>query len=433
MPHPNHLPHLFACLLAIGLGASVHAQQPVQPIAPEPIDAAPADHGDNANPAQGKAEIAWHGNYQEAFDAAAKTGKPVFVFVYLPLEKSCVEMARRTLKAEAVVKALANFECCATSVRDREAKPFIDQFHVGPARGQVGERFQATPVSLFIGPDGTEYLRQTGYLDSVLFELQVQRLLRLLPDLAAARANPKDAATLARIGRKYIEMTVFQLGRAYLQRAVEADPDDAAGVKSDAGLDLIITSMDDRDDKKTQKAFEDLAEFVANHPDSPRRREARFYMAAAQIVLGNDSLAKKLLAEFAARGPDSPDAQSEWGQKAIPLWFDLLADEIGELHRVEFDSKGKPVKFKRDDKEIEKAARAQREMREYMKLFPDSPRRFDARYYGAVAQIKLGQRESGEKLLRALAAGGPDAPDPKSDLAKRATDILDALRSGAIE
>ena len=429
MPHRNLPRYLFALVLSLCLGTSAHAQQPPPPIAPEPIDAVPGDHAADVTPEKGKAQIAWHDNYQAVFEAAAKSGKPVFVFAYLPLEKSCVEMAKRTLGAASVVKVMANFECCAVSLRDRSAKPFIDQFQLGPVRGSLGEsRFQVTPLSLFLGPDGTEYLRQGGYLDPVLFELQVQRLLRILPDLATVRANPRDAVTLARIGRKYIEMTVFRLGREYLQRAVEADPNDATGAKSDATLDLAITSMDDKDDKQTQKAFEALAGFLVNHPDSPRRLEARFYMAAAQIALGNDELAKKLLGEFAARGPNSPDAKSEWGQRAISLWFDLLADEIGELHRVEPD-----LKYKRDEKELQKVARAQREMIEYLKLSPDSPRRFDARYYMAVAQIKLGQRDAGEKQLRALTAGGPDAPDLKSELVKMAAGLLAELRVGKVE
>ena len=80
-------------------------------------------------------------------------------------------------------------------------------------------------------------LMRRGYLDAVLFELQVQRLLRILPDLATVRTHPRDAVTLARIGHKYIEMSVFGLGRAYLQRAVEADPDDAAEGSDDPALE----------------------------------------------------------------------------------------------------------------------------------------------------------------------------------------------------
>ena len=98
------------------------------------------------------------------------------------------------------------------------------------------------------------------------------------------------------------------------------------------------------------------------------------------------------------------------------------------MHRVEPD-----LKYKRDEKELQKVARAQREMIEYLKLSPDSPRRFDARYYMAVAQIKLGQRDAGEKQLRALTAGGPDAPDLKSELAKMAAGLLADLRAGRVE
>ena len=435
MSHRDVARYLFAVALSLCLGSAALGQpQPVQPIAPEPIDVAPADHGDAAPPEKGKPQIAWRDNYQAAFEAAAKSGKPVFVFVYLPREKSCVEMAKRTLVAEPVVKLMANFESCAVSVRDPQAKPFIDQYQLGPVRGQLGEnRFQITPVSLFLGPDGTEYLRQGGYLDHVLLEAQVEKLLKLLPDLAAIRANPKDAVTLARIGRKYVEMSVFRLGRDYLQRAVDADPDDATGAKSDATLDLAITSMDDKDEKQTEKAFQALMEFLASHPDSPRRLEARFYMAAAQIALGNDAMAMRLLAELTGRGPASPDAKSEWGQRAISLQFDLLADQIGELHRVETDPKGARVKYSRDEKELQKVTRAQREMIAYLKLYPDSLRRYDGRYCIAVGQIKLGQRDAGEKGLRALLAGGPEAPDSKSELVKNVKALLADLHDGNVE
>jgi hypothetical protein len=421
MPRRNLCYVLSTLVLSLCLAGSVRAQQPIQPIQPGAVDAPPATDDappgvEGGAPSKDKPQIPWHKDYQEAFDASAKTGKPIYAFVYLPLERSCVEMARRTLVADAVVKVMANFECCAVSVRDKTAEPFIERFKVGPVKGPLGEsRYQITPVSLFLGPDGTEYLRQGGYADAVLLEFQVQRLLQIIPDLTAARANPNDAVVLARIGHKYVAMSVFGLGREYLQRAVKADPNDALGAKSEASLDLIITSIDEDSTPKTEKAFADLMEFVVAHPDSPRRLEARFYMAAAQLVLNHDTEAKKILMEFAARGADSSESRSEWGQKAISLTFDILADEV-------------------EAKDAPKAA-IYREMLVCLRAQPNSSRRYEGRYCYWMAQALLAERDTkaAEKVLQDFeAAWKPDDAPAKNYWGQMARKLLADVRAGRV-
>jgi len=402
---------LCLAIAAVVSAASVRAQP-----MPAPGGAAQPAPDDKDEPA-----IPWHANAHEAFDAAGKSGKPVFMFVYQPYDKACVSMEQQTLAdpkvgvaRAGVIDALKAFECVRVSTRERANRPVLQQFKVGPPIGPAktgwlgASKVQMVPVSLFLGPDGTEYYRQVGYVPGPAFVAQLRRVGVLHAAFVKLRANPKDAVSLADVGHAYVELDLAKVAKQYLEDAIKADPAGAFPASHNAALDLAIISIPD----DPQKALAGLTDYLIGQPASPRILEARYYMAVAHIACGNEAYARKLLAEFDNKPANAPEMTSPWGQRARELLEDLCLQPA----------------FKVIDKGADPAS-AYKQFGAYLKAHPKTARRLEIRYYMAVAMVNDGKPHEAQDILSSeFEKLPPTDPGAHSEWSYRALVLLDKLR-----
>ena len=135
-------------------------------------------------------------------------------------------------------------------------------------------------------------------------------------------AQPGDALLCAQLGHVYLTMERDDLGKPYLLQAVKLDPDNRAGAKADAELDLIILAIPD----DPAAAVNQLMTYRFSYRDTPRRLEIQYYIAVAQIAATNYDAAERTLRDFAAITPTDPDYRNQWVVRA-----DLLIKMLKDL------------------------------------------------------------------------------------------------------
>ncbi len=261
-------------------------------------------------------DVARWPNAQEALEAAANSGKPVYAYVYSPDDATCMRMQQATLVNSGVRAALGDYQVCAMNIHNPQNQQFLQQHKVLPPTDE--ERLIKTyrlPTSLFLNSKGQEVYRRYGYLPLRWFMAILTDVKALIGAQSKVEAKAHDASTYAELGHLCMRLQMYDKARQYLTTAVRLDPHNQAGAKDQARLDLIIMAIPDN----PQQASDDLQNYLRTYSHSPRRLEARYYMAVAQLAANRVKEAVKILQTFETSDKSAPEYDSPWTPHALGL------------------------------------------------------------------------------------------------------------------
>ncbi len=269
-------------------------------------------------------KIQWHPTWQTAMKAANKSGKLVYVFVYLPGRLPCAQMDRGTFRDPEVLKLMKKFEAAPVDASTIEGGRFVERFQLPWIRDrQTGLKLAVVPNHLFFTPDGRELHRQVGYMPASAFRVLLNRVLRLDELIKAVHRNPKDAAAQAELGHLYLQLDREREGRRHLELAVALDPDNSKRAKQRALLDFAVLAI------KTdpQVAIERLRRWIERYGRGEMRIEAEYHLAAAYLAAGQRAKADGILLKYVRAKKGTLEAESYWGARARAL-YDMVHGKL---------------------------------------------------------------------------------------------------------
>jgi len=297
-----------------------------------------------AAPATGA--IRWHAGLDEALAAAEESGKPIFAFVYLgeerrdtsgPREEIYVhrpnapqargqvdmqQMLRETLSDESVIAAARKFEAVKLDLCDPSTDAARIALRVAPGVDQAAAtRVGMYPITVFLDPGGEELFRRHGCLPAAGYAAQLETAWELHEKRKAVLEDPRDAVKRRELGRAYMEMDptpedrIYEAALEHLQAAIRLDPENAAGAKFDASVDLAILSIPQSPEQAIQRLFH----LQSEDEDGHRKLESQYYMAVAHFVNEDLASARRLLREFETNDERSPYWDSPWTPQALGL------------------------------------------------------------------------------------------------------------------
>lgn len=291
-----------------------------------------------ALPASAQVNI-WHERGEPAFRSAEESGKPIYVYIWeyhrmapkdwarLREHDPSDKMNRLTLIKQRVKHILRGYTLCHLEVHHPRNRDFIDK-HVPGLLPEAHEdravhSSYRLPVHLFFDSGGEKVFQVCGYIPEQWFVQIIEAVNLLVAVPESADAPLTQARAYARLGHLCLELQLYEEARKHLNRALELDPENQAGAKADAELDLTIMALPDA----PAQAYRDLESYLSNYPNSKRCVEVRYFMAVAKYVDGDKRRAMKILDEIAKiRNPASPDEQ-RWTDLAVVLLYQLQHGE----------------------------------------------------------------------------------------------------------
>lgn len=292
------------------------------------------------------AKINWHDSYEAALAAAEESGKPIFIFVYLgdqvgervgPREEirldrrqstsrrqriDVTRMLEQTLTAPEVMEAAKQFEALKLDLLDRANDEARHALRVSPGVDPSGEtRAAMYPITVFLDPSGEELFRRHGSMPAVGYAAQLDQAARLHALRAAVNEDPRDPVKRRELGRAYMEMDPTPEGRIYatavehLEAAIRLDPDNAAGAKFDARVDLAILDIPQSPEQSVTR----LNELQGEDADGHRALELQYYTAVAHFAMEDYNAARQILRKFETDDRRSPYRDSPWTPQALGL------------------------------------------------------------------------------------------------------------------
>ncbi|MGM0493081.1 MAG: hypothetical protein ACQER1_09050 [Armatimonadota bacterium] len=292
------------------------------------------------------AEINWHDSYESALEAAEKSGKPVFAFVYLseqqrqssgPREEIRIDrpganrggrsidlkqMLDQTLADPDVIAASKMFEAVRVDLVDPATDSARHALKVSPGvDAETGTRAAMYPISVFLDSTGTELFRRHGYMQAVGYAAQLEQAARLHERREAVLDDPRDPVKRRELGRAYMELDptpgdrIHEAAIEHLEAAIRFDPENAEGAQFDARADLAIMRIPET----TEQSIEELAQLQQEDADQHRALEIQYYTAVAHLVMEDYVAARRLLQKFETDNRDSPYWDSPWTPQALGL------------------------------------------------------------------------------------------------------------------
>lgn len=290
--------------------------------------------------------IDWHTSFEEGLEAAAASGKPMLVFVFisegddeyvgerqrisLPGDRSRQRrqeldrrrMIDRTLTDPQVMEAARAFEPVMLDLRLRANDDARRRLRVSPVVSEdADQRVGVYPITLFLDANGDELFRRHGHLPPEAYALQIRRAATLFEKLRAVTEEPGDPVRRRELGRAYMEMDFSRGDRFYqaavrnLEEAIELDPGNATGAHLNARIDLAILRLPDN----PAGSLDTLQQLAEQDERGERRLETEYYMAVANFVLNDHAAARRILSEFETDDRNSPYWDSPWTPQALGL------------------------------------------------------------------------------------------------------------------
>lgn len=175
-------------------------------------------------------EIAWH---TEDFDAilakASADKKPVAIDFYAVWCGPCKQMDKETFTDSAVMKTAAGFVMARFDAEEGEGIDLAQRYFIG-----------SFPTMVFLGPDGRELDRFTGFRAPTellpFMELTLQGKSRLDEMVKSLADKPDDHELLAEIVDGYVIRLDEANAEKYLARLESADPKNEQGLYEQAAL-----------------------------------------------------------------------------------------------------------------------------------------------------------------------------------------------------
>ncbi len=292
--------------------------------------------------------LQWSTDVGQALASAQVAGRPVYIYIWAKYNPDCIKMADETLTYDHVVAQLASFQLVALDAHNRTNFAFFEKYKIpyfrvgGPAGAEVSREAGVVwegggryPTSLFLDPQGREVYRMFGCVVGKGFAVRLAQVTEALEAWDSLKADPNSPAAELRVGHVYMQLQVISEARKHLQQALELDPQNQSGVVPDARLDLLIMAIPD-DPVKSIPALQQWRQANADHP---RRLEAAYYEAAANVAVaealmaaapeGTQGLTREATARldaavrvlqlFKESKPGSPEHESQWYMQAMAL------------------------------------------------------------------------------------------------------------------
>jgi TolA-binding protein len=224
--------------------------------------------------------------WELALDLAKRSREPVMAFVHVEGLQLTDTMDNLTFADEAVTAATKAFLCVRVEVFEPESGPFLDRYNLRRVNAEPGEELtvrggHAYPVTVFISPSGAAEHMVYGFLMADAFVKVTEQAAEVIKLRGKLEDNPDDAPALGRLGGLYVELQRYGAGRDVLQKAIALDPDNAAGVREGALLDLALTVMAA---EEYPLAVELLTSHAAQFPESDSRCKAQFLLGGALLA-----------------------------------------------------------------------------------------------------------------------------------------------------
>lgn len=239
------------------------------------------------------ADFDWDRDYNSALTTAKAQNKLVLLVLKGELCRWCDKLEAETLKDPEVVALGKSF-----------VPVLVD---VGQNR-ELGSRYakHGVPQTMLLDAEGRQLGQVGGYVPAPVFAAEMQRALenRALPAEIVTlektvAARPRDARSLARLGRLYVATEQESKGEPFLQRAQaqsgDLDAVTAAGLK----LDLLLAALPQEEGETAP----DLRAWVEAQGGHPRLLEGQYYAGYAAALKGDGSSALALWAEVLKNAP----------------------------------------------------------------------------------------------------------------------------------
>ena len=293
------------------------------------------------------AGLQWSTDAELALAAARAAGRPIYVYIWARYNPDCVKMADETLAYDQVVAQLASLQLVALDAHTHANFAFFDKYKIpyfrveGPNGEEVPPGVAVSggagryPTHLFLDAQGREVYRMYGFVEGKGFAVRLGQVTEILKARENLDADPDSPSAELRVGHLYMQMVVLTEARNHLERALQLDPQNRAGVVPDARLDLTIIGIPD----DPAKSVPTLQQWQKENAAHPRRLEALYYEAAANVAAaealmaaapeGTTGLTKeanarldaavRLLLVFKQSKPGSPEHESQWYLPAMAL------------------------------------------------------------------------------------------------------------------
>ncbi len=225
--------------------------------------------------------VRWYRDLSAAFEAAAETNRPVFIFFDARNEDWSKRM-KVVLELPSVGRALQPWVCARIRVDLRPQ--MMEDFDV-----------RGTPTVVLMTADGREIERWIGYrsardvldgLFSVAFGKAASSVRR------QAESEQEDPASQWRAAETYMSEEREDRALPLLRRIIESDPENRAGYTDDALFAIGYCCGRMGQHRDSIVALESL---IREYPDFPRIGEAWFCLGLSRLSLGDVSGAEEAL------------------------------------------------------------------------------------------------------------------------------------------
>ena len=288
-------------------------------------------------------EINWFIRVEDAQAAAAKSGKPVYMYIFSPPQKACRRMRSETLMHPAVIAQLRkHFECCAVDSTEQTNKAWVDRYAWGVARANVEDpeynkqytaKIGSMPAHVFADAKGEAYFTFWGYMPPQAFLVKLGHINQIVRSKTAIDKDDTDARAHADLGHALLELEDFKNSKVHLEKARGLDPSNKVGALETASLYLTVLSIVDDPVKSSQA----LSQFLRDYPRSKRLMEARYWRAVALYAQQTKPAlrqALEALKPFRQIDPKSPEYTSKWA---------VLADKLEKHVRIDLGLERMPA------------------------------------------------------------------------------------------
>lgn len=287
----------------------------------------------------------------EALSRAAALDTLVLIDVYATWCGPCQRLDDEVFPTDPVAEATQELVNIRVDAEAGDGPQVVERFHV------VGY-----PTVLLVRPDGVEVDRIFGFLGPADFAQTVQSYVNGEGTIESLRRqvaqDPDNLELVFELGSRSAIRGDDAEATALLEQVIEADADNARGLRSQAhhilGKYLFLRGASDYD-----AALEHFQVILNRFPDAPEAQDALFQTAIAYARQGNEAAANAVIEAAIAQAPDDVEVYNaiawmcfrenfelELGLEiarrglAIDDQADYLWDTLAELQHATGDTAG---------------------------------------------------------------------------------------------
>lgn len=225
--------------------------------------------------------------WEKALERARAEGKTVLAYFYDLTCLQCRRYARQTVDNPFLAPVLRHFVVVKLDIRERKAllKELLPHW------------VNIRPILVLVSPDGKVNDSVIGHLNARAFATYLKGFLQGRTTEAVERKlkeKPNDLLTLYKAAVWFLELGDGERGLPIAERVLKLDPEGKKGfhapMRVHLGLFYVIHRV-----REAPRALKEFHEVIRRFPETKAAEEARFYLAATYLALGNDKEAREWL------------------------------------------------------------------------------------------------------------------------------------------